>query len=179
MPVIVISGVPGAGSSTIAKLLAKKLGLKHFSLGDASKEFGQGKETEKAISYLQSESGRSRSFHEKMDEHQREIAKSGNVVIDAKLGIRMLKGMTDFSVWLECPVQTRAERVAKRDSVPVDVALKTIKTKEEIEKKTWKDIYGFDYFDQEGEAKLVIETGNKTPEEIVNIIIEGMKRKGS
>ena len=37
MPVIVISGKPGCGSSTTAKLLAKKLNLRHFSLGDYNK----------------------------------------------------------------------------------------------------------------------------------------------
>ena len=32
--IIAISGKAGSGKSTIAKLVAKKLGLKHFSSGD-------------------------------------------------------------------------------------------------------------------------------------------------
>ncbi len=169
--VIVISGQPGAGSSTIAKLMAKKLRLRHFSLGDASKKFGHGRETERGVTYLLSRRGRSKSFHEGMEELQRKVARKGDVVIDSKLGIRMLKGLYDFSVWLKCPKSVRAEMIAGRDKIFLKEAMKILSAKERLERKRWKEIYSFDYFDQEKEADLVIDVSEKTPEEIVNKII--------
>ncbi len=178
MTVIVISGMPGAGSSTIAKMLAKKLHLKHFSLGDASKKFGHGKETEKAITYLLSEKGKSKGFHEHMDELQRSVAKKRNVVIDSKLGVRMLRGLYDFSVWLKCPKEVQVQRIAGRDKILLKDARRIVVEKERLERGRWRDIYGFDYFAQEKEASLVVDTGSKAPEEITRIIIESMKKEG-
>lgn len=178
MPTIVVSGVPGAGSSTIAKLLAKKLRLKHFSAGDYSKKFGRGKETEKAITYMLSTRGSSKGFHKKVDEYTKKIARKGNVVIDAKLGIRMLKKIDNFSVWLKAPKEVRARRVAGRDNISYTEAMKKITQKEKLEKRRWHDIYGFNYFEQEKEADIVIDAGNKTPEEIAELIIKKIRTKG-
>ncbi|MBI5060788.1 MAG: cytidylate kinase family protein [Candidatus Aenigmarchaeota archaeon] len=177
MTVIVISGMPGAGSSTTAKLLAKKLKLKHFSLGDASKKFGYGKETEKAVTYMLSKRGSSKSFHEHMDRIQKEAAKKGNVVIDSKLGIKMLSGLYDFSVWLKCSKRIRAERIAGRDKITLGESRRVVDEKERLERKRWHDMYGFDYLSQKRKADIIIDSGKRTPNEIVKLIIKNMKKK--
>ena len=47
--VITISGEPGAGKSTTAKLLAKKLSCKHYSTGDFMRDMAE----ERKISLLE------------------------------------------------------------------------------------------------------------------------------
>src|SRR3989338_7114459 len=183
MVVIVISGMPGCGSSTTAKLLAKKLKLKHFSLGSLNKsqieKLSRKKpetETERSIAMWKNKTGGSAKFHMDSDEFTKKVAKRGNVVIDAKLGITMLDRLYDFSVWLKAAKAMRIRRVAERDKISVSDAKKRLEQKESMERKNWKKIYGFDYFSQAKQADLIIDTGKHMPEEIVKIIIKEMNQ---
>ncbi len=184
MVVIAISGQPGCGSTTVGKLLAERLGTDFFSLGKWNKEQlkiikGEetGNETKNSIEMWKNKRGSSEEFHNMSDIKQKEIAAKGNVVIDAKLGIHMLRGFADFSVWLKAVENVRAERYAKRDGTGIKEAGKSLKEKENLERENWKKIYGFDYFGQEEEADLAIDVGNKTPEQITGLIMKEMKKR--
>lgn len=179
MPVIVISGQPGCGSSTTAKLLAKKLKLKHFSVGDYNKSHvktGAG-ETEKSILMWKNKRYASRKFHLNSDELAKRHAKRGNIVIDGKLQIRLSSGSYDLGVWLKAPKAVRAERYSKRDGIPAKDAARKLAEKERLERDNWLRIYGFDYFSQEKEADIVIDTSRKSPERIVKLIIKRLSAK--
>ncbi len=177
MVVIVISGQPGCGSSTTAKLLARKLKLKHFSVGDYNKSHAsaKAKETDKSITFWKTRKGSSKKFHVDSDELAKRYAGKGNIVIDGKLTVRMLKGLYDLSVWLKAPRSVRAKRYAKRDNTSIREASQKLTEKEKLERSNWLRIYGFDYFDQEKEADLVVDTSNKKPEKIVEIIIKRLE----
>ncbi len=182
MVVIVISGMPACGSSTAAKLLAKKLKLKHFSLGDytkkdAAKVIKKEKETERAADNWKRSDYNTRKTQEKYDNVQKAVAKKGDVVIDSKLGIHILGNLADVKVWVKAPFPVRAGRVAERDGIGAANAKTILKEKETAERKNWEKIYGFDYFSQEKEADIVIDTSDKNPEEIVKIIIKKVKAK--
>ena len=179
MVVVIVSGMPVTGSSSTAKMLAKRLGLRHFSAGDYFKSFSSAfGETEKALDMLRQTKGNSREFHEALEEKVGEECSKGRVVIDAKLGIRMQKGNYDFSVWLKAPFSVRVERVQERDQLKGEQAESALKEKESLERKTWKRVYGFDYFDQEKEAGLVIDNSNLSKEQVVDRIVAGMKKRG-
>lgn len=176
MVVIVISGQPGCGSSTVAKLLAKMLKLRHFSVGDYNKShIKHAKETEKSILAWKNKKYASKKFHIDSDELARRYAKRGGIVIDGKLQVRLSKGLYDLGVWLKAPKAVRAQRYAKRDKIPLREATRKLNEKERLERKNWLRIYGFDYFRQEREADLVIDTGSKKPEETVGLIIKRLK----
>ena len=117
-----------------------------------------------------------RPFHLKSDRLVRTIAKHGDVVIDAKIGIRMIKGLYDYGIWLTAPKNVRASRYAKRDGIPLKDAKMKLAEKERFERGKWKEMYGFDSFSQEKDAGIVIDTGDKTPEEIADLIISKMRR---
>jgi len=80
-------------------------------------------------------------------------------------------------VWLKAPFETRSERYVNRDKISLTDAIRFLLEKEKSERENWKRIYEFDYFDQEKEANLVIDTSDKKPEEVVDLIIKSMKEK--
>lgn len=181
MTVIALSGEPGCGSTTTGKLLAKALGLDFFSVGAYTKEVAlrthrEPKETRRASEFWRSKKGSSKKFHKSSDAMQKSLARKGNIVIDGKLSVHMLKNIADAKIWLKAPLSVRAKRVANRDKIPLTDARKIVDEKENLERTNWKRIYGFDYFRQEREADIVINVGSKTPEQIVNLVISRIKR---
>lgn len=177
MPVIIISGQPVCGSSTLAGIIAKKLGLRHFSLGKEMKKLAKGRETEKATKGFSTKKGGSTKFHHNLDEMQRNVAQRGNVVIDSKLGIHMLEDIADFTIWLKAPKNVRARRVAKRDKINLKESMKSLEKREKTERRFFRKIYGFDTFSQEKKAGLVLDTANKTPQQLAAIAIKEMKKR--
>ncbi|TRZ54476.1 hypothetical protein D4Q76_02375 [archaeon] len=174
--VICISGQPACGTSTAAKIVAEKLGLEYFSPGQYFKKHSSGKETESAIAVWKTEKGSSSKFHNDIDRLQSDVAEKGSVVIDGKLSIRMVKN-ADLKVWLKANIHKRAKRVAKRDSINPESALAKLKEKEDLERKNWKKIYGFDYFEQEKEADLVVDNTELSSEETAQKILEFWENK--
>ncbi len=175
MVIIAVSGMPGAGSSTNSKLLAKKLNLSHFSAGDYYKKnasyLGE-KETKTATEAL-----KKKGVDISIEKIQDDMAKKGNVVIEAKIAVHYLKGKNDFSIWLKASDRVRAERIMGRDDLKEKEAVKIINERDKIEREKFKKTYGFDTFDQEKEADFIVDTENKIPEQITDIIIKEMKRR--
>lgn len=182
MVVVAISGQPGCGSTTAAKMLAGKLGVEFFSLGNYTKNralelSGEPSETRRTADFWGSEKGSSAEFHNESDMMQKELAAKGDIVIDAKLAIHMLRGFADFSVWLRADFGARAGKVAKRDGIPEQEAKRILEEKERLERENFLRLYGFDYFVQEQEADIVIDVGKKTPEQAVGLILARMKER--
>jgi len=184
--VIVISGMSGCGSTTTGKLLSNKLGLEFFSVGTYYKELAREKTKKKitwesptmiSADYLATKEGSEKNLHNNIDAMQIEKAKKGNIIIESKLGVHMLRDVADFRIWLKAPLKTRALRVAQRDNMSIEDPFKTLKKKETVERKSFKKIYNFDFFELENKADLVIDTSDKTPEEIVEIIISSLKKR--
>jgi len=177
MPTIIITGQPGSGNSTTAKLLAKALGLKHWSAGDYTKQFGQAaKETERAVAAWEGAAAK-KEFHVDLDAKVVEVARAGNVVIDGKLAIHFAGKFADLKVYLKCPIDVRAQRVAQRDKISLDEARRVLVEKESLERTKWKEMYGFDYGEQERQADVVVDTSAMTPEEIAEKIIDELARR--
>ena len=175
--VVVISGPPGVGTSSIAKEVAKKLNLRYLSPGKTYKSFLNKKEAEAALEFWKTSFGSSKELHKKLDAHQIEEAKKGNIVICGKLSIYFLKDIADYKIWVDAPLEIRAKRTAERDKIPFEKALKEISEREKMEREKWKEIYGFDYFDLKKDADFVLDNSNLTLEEAVKKVIQFIQSK--
>lgn len=177
MVVIAVSGLPGAGNSTVAKVLAQKLGLDYFSVGKYFKSFSKEEtESDKAISVFKSDEGMSRDFHARIDELQIQKAKKGNIVIDSKLAFYFLKGLADYKVWIDVPLKVRAQRTAKRDDISVEEAERKIVLRHDMENFTFQKAYGIKYEDLKNNANIIIDASKDGIGEIVDKIIKQIKK---
>lgn len=171
--VIVVSGPPGSGSTSVAKEVAKKLGYRLLVPGYQQKALVDTKEENKAaLESWSTEVGANKDTHVDRDNMQVEEAKKGNIVLCGKLSIHFLKDLSDCKVWLDVPLEVRAKRTAKRDGVSVDDAMRQVEERENIERERWKEMYGFDYFYQKDVADLVIDSSELTLEQTVKQILD-------
>ncbi|MDY6789100.1 MAG: cytidylate kinase family protein [Candidatus Nanohaloarchaea archaeon] len=177
MTVIVVTGPPGSGSSTVGKLVADKLGLDYFSPGKYLKEKVDGiNESESAVKGWREGKMADEDINRSIDDLQKQVAGQGNVVIEGKLSIYMVEDKADLTVWLNAPLSDRAERTAERDDISVEEAKEHIKERQHEEVKNWREMYDFNYLTQEKEADYVIDTSDITAEEVAEKIVSKIER---
>lgn len=179
--IITISGVPGSGKTSVAKILAEKLGMKFYSMGSLRGKMAL--ERGMTIDELNAIGETDKTTDTSVDDYQRELGtKEDNFIIEGRLSWHFIPRST--KIFLACDPKEAAQRIftaRKRSSegredepvyaTPEDAA-------REIEKRTASDVlryekyYGVDYRDP-SHYDIVIDTTNKqsaqeTAEEILS-----------
>jgi cytidylate kinase len=175
--VVCISGMAGTGKSTLAKKLAQKYKLKYYSGGDALKELAKDEgcnpssrgwwESPEGLSFLKKRE-KNLKFDKAVDDKLLEYAQQENVLLDSWAMPWLLK--TGFKIWLVASEEKRAERIAKRDKLSVNEALKVLKEKEARTKAIYKKLYGFRLGEDLEPFNLVLDTDNLNAGEIFQVL---------
>jgi len=175
--VICVCGMAGTGKSTQGKKLAERYGLKYYSGGDALKALAAEEgykpfergwwESKEGIRFLE-ERGNDPKFDEAADKKLLELAQQGNVVLDSWTMPWLLK--KGFKIWLEASPEKRAERIAKRDKIRVEEALKALRNKEERTRAIYKKLYGFSLGEDFTPFHLILDTDNLEAEEVFQVL---------
>ena len=168
---VTISGLPGSGTSTVARLVAAELGLSHLDGGtifrhlatDAGMtlaEFGAWAERHAAVDI-------------ELDRRLAARAKQGDVVLESRLAgwIAHNEGLDGLRVWLTCDEQVRAGRVGRRDRLTPEEALEVNRVREASEHARYQSAYGID-IDDLSPYDLVLDSAAHGPDELAATIID-------
>lgn len=142
---VAISGLPGAGSSTLGKTLAEKLSWKYYCGGDFMRQeaiaqgiFKQKGGTHHSAIHYDDE------FDRKVDYRVRQTAEKeeGNV-LEAWISCFMVQAVPDtLKVLVQCSEDAvRIDRLVNRDEITVEEAKKHIFKREEDNLKKWQRMY--------------------------------------
>jgi cytidylate kinase len=177
--VICISGMAGTGKSTLAKKLAQKYGFDYYSGGDALKVLALEEgydaslpgwwESPSGLKFLKQREGDAK-FDRAVDQKLLEYTEKGNVLLDSWTMPWLLK--SGFKIWLLASMEKRAARVAQRDQISVEQALKVLKEKEERTKGIYKKLYGFMLGEDFQPFNLVLDTESLNAEEVFQVLCE-------
>ncbi len=168
---ITISGAVGSGKSTISKLLAEKMGLKHYSVGSLMREIAQKRGMD--INELSKIAETDKTIDSELDLRQRQIGKEDNFVMDSRLGFHFIPD--SFKVFLTVDIKEAARRIydasRKEESyADIDEAVEKLKRRMKSENIRYKEYYNID-FPQKKFFDLVLDTTNLTPDEVVDELL--------
>ena len=174
--IITLSGKAGSGKSTVAKQLAKKLKLKHYSIGDIMRQIA--KERNVSLNKLSKLAEKDKTIDLELDKKQIELRDKNDFIIDGRLTAYFLP-FADLKVFLDCTDKTRTERILKEkrkdeESKSITELIKKIKQREQSERKRYEKLYKIDYYDKKF-YDLMIDTTNLSIEEVVDNIMEVVK----
>ncbi|MEB3861268.1 MAG: AAA family ATPase [Desulfurococcales archaeon] len=170
--VIVVSGSPGSGKSTIARRLAGDLGLRYLSTGSIFRETARKLGISLVELSVMAESDPSIDLM--IDKRTIEEARRGGVVIDSHLAAWLIHDIADYLVYTKAPLMVRARRVAERDKVSLGEALEEIVAREYSQWRRFKRYYGIDVRDL-GIFDIIIDTYTYGREEAYRAAVEGLR----
>jgi predicted cytidylate kinase len=171
MTTITISGLPGTGKTTVAKLLENRLGLKYVYSGEIFRRLA--KKYDKSLEEFSAYCEQHREIDEELDTYQLEILRKGNVIVEGRISgwLAYRNKIPAVKVLLEAPLDVRAQRIVKREQGDFEKRKKEILKREQSEATRYKKYYNIDVRDS-SIYDVIVDSADKPPEKIVDIIMK-------
>jgi predicted cytidylate kinase len=175
MITITVSGTPGSGKTTVAKLLEKKLGINYINSGMIFR-----KEAKKYNMNLE-EFGiyceKNSDIDKELDTRQIEILEKGNVILEGRLSgwLAYKNNISSLKIFINADITTRAKRIVNREEGNIEKRKQEIIKREKSEELRYKNYYNIDLKDN-SIYDLVINSTDKSPTEIVEIILKKLDK---
>lgn len=168
---IAISGKSGCGNTTVSTMVAEKLGYPMINYTFRTMAQEQGIDFWEFCRMAEADD----SLDRRLDAHQVALAmEHENCVLGSRLAIWMLED-ADVKVYLTASVEERARRIFQREGGSAEDKLRETMARDAHDSARYQRIYGIDN-NNPSPADLVIDTENKTPVQIVDIIVDYIGR---
>jgi len=173
---ITLSGTPGSGKSTIAELLHEELSLPYVYSGLIFRELA--KEHNMNLAEFGSYCETHDDIDRELDEKQVSILKKGNVILEGRLAgwLAVLNDITAFKIWIDAKPSIRAKRIVEREGGNIQDQYEKLLTRQKSEQIRYKTYYDIDIMNT-SIYDLCIDSTNKTPQEIIRIVLDKLKTK--
>jgi cytidylate kinase len=168
---IAISGPPGSGTTTVAKLVANELGYELISAGEIFRRMArEGGYTLEEFSRIAEENEKIDFY---IDKTQKELAEARkNVVVEGRLSAWMVKEA--FKILIFAPEEVRIKRIAKREGKSIELVREETRRREEYERSRYRKYYGIDVNDW-SIYHLIFNSACFEAEYIASCIVEATK----
>jgi cytidylate kinase len=182
--VIIISGMPAVGKTTVSRLVAEALNIPMVGGGDVLKEMAVEEgytpggndwwDRGEGMKFLR-ERKSSSGFDREVDARLLRKAKIGNVVITSYPLPWLTREGT--RVWLSGSVNSRAIRMSRRDGLPVSKCKEVLSVRDIENYKLYKGIYGIEFGKDLKPFDLVVETDALVEARVAQIVIRYVKNR--
>lgn len=167
---ITLSGLPGSGTSTVARTVATRLGLDHLDGGTVFRTLA----SERGVSLAEFAriAEADDSIDRALDDRLVDRARDGDVLLESRLAgwLATRAALRALRIWIHCDEVERARRVGGRDGHEAAEALATNQEREASERTRYLGFYGIDLQDL-SIYDLVVDSTSTPPEAIVEQIV--------
>ncbi|MDO8428877.1 MAG: cytidylate kinase family protein [Candidatus Diapherotrites archaeon] len=188
--IIIVSGLPGSGKSSLVELLSQEFKLKKIFASGILEELGRKKmqeihveNAEKGQGFWESKEGKQlmnkrtndTSLDKTLDEKLLEIANTqDNVILDSRtMPWLSPKGI---KIWVDASETVRAQRIAERDKLKTSEVLKQMQERLKTDQQIYKKLYGFDLGKDFSPFHIVINNETIGKKETAELVIKKIKQ---
>lgn len=168
--VITISGLPGAGTSTVAQLVAAAVGVERVDGGTVFRLMAA--EQGLGVGDFSTVAEGNPEIDLELDQRLADRVKAGDVVLESRLAgwIVTIEELEATRVWIDADERERARRVAGREHADEATALDANRSREASERRRYQTYYGID-LDDRSIYDLVIDSTTMAPAAIAESIV--------
>ncbi len=181
--IITISGLPGSGKSTVAKILAEKLGFKRYYMGGIRREAA--KKAGMTIEEFNKLGENDFSTDKFVDDMLVEIGKKeDSLVIEGRTAFHFVPN--SIKIFLDVDLKEGAKRIFlekkqanernEKSTSSAEEELKNLQERMESDEKRYMKYYGFRCYDKK-HYDFVVDTTKLTPEQVAEKVLGFVKKK--